>query len=150
MPVLVRQADALRKALTARAAEDAQSYEAVVAAHRMPKETLEEREARSAAIQISLSGAACAPLMTARDALEVLRLAETAAHSGNSSTLSDAGTALYLASAAFEGAVMNVRINAVQMSDQQEAAAMMDEVAELRGQFNEVFAAARQAVDDRW
>jgi hypothetical protein len=45
---------------------------------------------------------------------------------------------------------MNVRINAVQMSDQQEAAAMMDEVAELRGQFNEVFAAARQAVDDRW
>jgi formiminotetrahydrofolate cyclodeaminase len=82
MQALASQADALRAALMARAAEDAQAYAGVMTAYRRPKETSEERASRAAAIQVALSRAATAPLAIARVLLAMLRLVDTAARSG--------------------------------------------------------------------
>ena len=58
------------------AAEDAEAFDAVIAAYRMPKETEDEAAARSARIQEALAGAADVPRRTAAAASEVLDLAE--------------------------------------------------------------------------
>lgn len=142
MESLVAEAERLCAALTGRVAQDAEAYGGVVAAYRLPKATAEEREARQAAIQQALVHAAEVPLATARDAVAVLELACTAACLGNASALTDAGTAAHLARAAFEGAALNVRVNADQLADREQASAWLTELERLRERCEAAFARA--------
>ena len=100
-----------RAELLTLAQTDAEAYDAVVRARKLPKSTDEEREARRAAIQTAMLAAADAPLHDARVATATLALAERIAPIGNPNAVSDAGVAAQLASAAVRGAALNVRIN---------------------------------------
>jgi formiminotetrahydrofolate cyclodeaminase len=100
-----------RAELLTLAQTDAEAYDAVVRARKLPKSTDEEREARRAAIQTAMLAAADAPLHVARVATATLALAERIAPIGNPNAVSDAGVAAQLASAAVRGAALNVRIN---------------------------------------
>jgi formiminotetrahydrofolate cyclodeaminase len=93
------------------AEQDAAAYQAVVAARRLPKETDEERAARSAELGRAMIAAAEVPLRTAEVAAEVLDLAHQVAPIGNPNAVSDAGVGAQLAGASVRGAILNVRIN---------------------------------------
>ena len=99
------------------ATEDSQSFDAVVDAFRLPKQTNEEKEARRDAIRNATLGAAEVPYRTALSALELLRLLPELAKKGNGNAASDAGVAGLLASAALKGAVFNVEINLQSLPD---------------------------------
>ncbi len=105
------QALARQRELLDLAEEDARAYAAVVAARRLPKDSDDERLARSAEMRRSMIAAAETPLRTARCAAEVLLLAKDIAPIGNPNAVSDAGVAAELAAAAVRSALLNVRIN---------------------------------------
>jgi len=92
--------------------EDSEAYAAVVAAHRLPKGTEEEKTARKGAIAAALDRATEVPMDTADACLVVLKAAQEAAAHGNANALSDAKTGSALAWAGLVGAAENVRINA--------------------------------------
>jgi formiminotetrahydrofolate cyclodeaminase len=102
-------------------------------AFKMPKETDEERAARSAAIQAGYEQAASVPLEIARAAVDLMELAEDATAMGNPQAASDgvSGAAhLYCAAGC---AIANVEINAASLKDPARRATLLDEVAVLRG-----------------
>jgi glutamate formiminotransferase / formiminotetrahydrofolate cyclodeaminase len=150
METLVAESEGLRAALAARVAQDAEAYDQVVAAYRLSKATDEERDTRQEAIQQALARAAEVPLATARDAVAALELARTAAHLGNANALTDAGTAAHIARAAFEGAALNVRVNADQVVDREQAAAWLAELERLQGQVEAAFSEAVETIEERW
>jgi glutamate formiminotransferase/formiminotetrahydrofolate cyclodeaminase len=105
------KADTLRRELMSLARADAEAFEAVLRAGRLPQGTKEQAEIRETAMAKSNLDAARVPLRTAEACLEVLGLAERAARSGNPNAVTDAGVAGLLARAAGEGALLNVEIN---------------------------------------
>jgi glutamate formiminotransferase/formiminotetrahydrofolate cyclodeaminase len=109
---------------------DAESYEAVSRAYKLPKDTPEQSAQREAAISAALIGASEVPLETARLAAEVAALAEIAATKGNSNAVSDAGVAALLAEAACRGAAYNVRINVAALPDRSAGRALVDAAQE--------------------
>jgi methenyltetrahydrofolate cyclohydrolase len=91
--------------------EDAEAYDAVIAARRLPKETDEDKRRRKQAVDDALRLAAEVPMRTARACLAVLQEAVAAAERGNPNARSDAITAAAIAWAGLIGALENVRIN---------------------------------------
>lgn len=91
--------------------KDSESYDRVLAARRLPKETEEERAERSRQIAAANRHAAEVPLQTAREAARLLHHIPTLAAKGNPNAASDAGAAALLLAAAVEGALLNVAIN---------------------------------------
>jgi len=104
-------AEDLRASLLALAEEDALAYQAVMAAHKLPKSTEDEVAIRKAASEKAICLAADVPLRTAKAALAVLEQAKMVADMGNQNALTDAGVAGLMAVAALRGALYNVRIN---------------------------------------
>ncbi|HIQ02276.1 MAG TPA: glutamate formimidoyltransferase [Anaerolineales bacterium] len=139
MEAVVAVAERLRADLAARAVEDAEAYNQILAAFRLPKGTDEERSARQAAIQDALIHAAEVPLATARDAVATLELARQTARLGNVNARTDAITAAHLSRAAFEGAALNVRVNADQVKDRERATAWLAELGRLRRRCDAAF-----------
>lgn len=111
----VAQAEALRKRLAPLAAEDADAYEAVLAALRMPKEL--EPEVRNALIGETLSRAADVPLRIAEAAADVAELGAMIAEHGNPNLRGDAAAAALLSEAAARVAANLVEINLATTED---------------------------------
>lgn len=105
------QSEALRLDLLAQADADADAFAGVSRCYGMPKDTDEEKAARTAALQAALQQAARVPLETAGYCVEVLKLVAPVAAKGNTNVVSDAATAAYLGYAALQSAVVNVNIN---------------------------------------
>ena len=117
--------------LTDLADADAASFDAVMAAYRLPKSTDEEKSARTRAIQAALRGATEVPLETLRACAGALALAHTVADYGNRSADSDVGVAIGLLKAAAAGAAANVRINLEGLKDEGFKSATAAETARL-------------------
>ena len=109
----------LRAALEVCADRDAEAFDAVMAAYRLPKATDEEKASRKTAIARAMQGATEVPLQTLRLACRAMVLGETVAQHGNLSAASDVGVAASLLYAASEGAAANVRINLGAWSEEQ-------------------------------
>lgn len=114
--------------LTERVDLDTEAFNQVMAAFKMPKGTDEEKAARSAAIQEGYKAAIDSPLTTARECVEVMRVAEPLQGKINTNAMSDFGVGALMAYAGLEGAVMNVRINLPVIKDRDYAAAIEREV----------------------
>jgi glutamate formiminotransferase/formiminotetrahydrofolate cyclodeaminase len=126
--------EALRADLTAAVSEDAAAFDAVMAAVRLPKETPEDEERRSEAIEAATVHAAEVPLGVAGRALEVLRLVAEAAGGGNLNAISDAGSAAALAGACLSGAALNVRINAAALKNRSVAGGLIERIEAIEGE----------------
>jgi formiminotetrahydrofolate cyclodeaminase len=107
----------LADALGQCADRDAEAYDGVMAAYRLPKVSDEEKAARKAAVANAMKGATQVPLETLRLAVEGLEAAETVAALGNPSASSDVGVGVGLLAAAAQGAAANVRINLDGLAD---------------------------------
>jgi glutamate formiminotransferase/formiminotetrahydrofolate cyclodeaminase len=113
-------ADELRSASQALAEgidRDAASYEAVLMAHRMPRETTEEQERRNRAIQKSLMAAVEAPLEIARKAAMVFDKLGQLEPMAGTSMLSDVRVGRMMAATAVRGALENVSTNLESVTD---------------------------------
>lgn len=117
MQAMQHEAASLQAQLLAAVDRDAQSYQAVLAAMRLPKSSDAERRVRSAAIQEALVGASEVPMQVAQLALQVSHLALEAARDGNPDMITDAGVSTLMARSAALGALMNVRINLAAIKD---------------------------------
>ncbi|HKP84971.1 MAG TPA: cyclodeaminase/cyclohydrolase family protein [Blastocatellia bacterium] len=102
-------------------AEDADSFEAVLKAYRLPKDSEEQKQERAARIQAATLGSINVPLETAARSFEVLKYLQELAVIGNPNALSDAGVGARLAQTAIKGASYNVRINLGSLSDKEAA-----------------------------
>jgi len=111
------EATELRRRALQLADEDAAAFDAVMAAYRLPKESEENKQARSAAIQTALAGAAEVPLRTAEVAATVIALAAAIEEGANVNVLSDVAVAAASARAALDSAALNVEINLASMGD---------------------------------
>lgn len=98
-------------------AEDAESFEGVLHAYRMPKETEDQKEQRTTEIQKGLQRAIAVPFETAERSLEVLRLLGELADIGSPNALSDVAVGAQLALVAVKGASYNVGANLGSITD---------------------------------
>lgn len=129
---------ALADRLLALADEDAAAYAGFGAAMKLPRETDEERETRTAAIDRAARAASDVPYRTVETCRDVAGLAEALAGRCNLNASSDLEVASLLALAAARGAAANVRVNLPSIQDQSFAGdllarteALLDEVERL-------------------
>jgi glutamate formiminotransferase/formiminotetrahydrofolate cyclodeaminase len=111
--------------------EDAESFNAVMQAMKLPKETDVEKAARAEQINEATRGAILVPMKTAGVSLEVLILLAELGNIGNQNALSDAAVGGQLANTAVKGAFYNVLINLSSLTDQEEAAEFREEIDKI-------------------
>jgi formiminotetrahydrofolate cyclodeaminase len=115
---LLVKAEALTQRLANAIEGDAASFERVMQAMALPKETDEQKASRRDAMQEAFKGATLAPLGVAQACLEVGQLAVRLLAIGNQNASTDAGVAVLLAVAGGEGALFNVAINLGSIKDE--------------------------------
>jgi glutamate formiminotransferase/formiminotetrahydrofolate cyclodeaminase len=103
--------------------EDAVSFEGVLAAYRLPKETDEQKSERSSRIAEASRHATDVPFRTARQSLDVLKLLGELGGIGNQNALPDVNVAAQLARTAICGAYYNILVNLAAAPDAGEAEA---------------------------
>lgn len=108
----------LTSRLTQLADADTQAFDRVMEAYRLPKNSDDEKIARTHAIQGALHGATTVPLDTLRACAQALTHARIVAEHGNRTAASDAGVAVSLLKAAAAGALANVQINLDAIKDE--------------------------------
>ncbi len=134
MLAIAQEAEGLMTAFTTDIDRDSDAYDRVFACFKMPKDTDEEKAARSAAIQEATKYAAQVPLEVARRACALMpRIAEVARR-GNQNAVTDACVAMMSARNAVLAALLNVRINLSSLKDQALVARLQAEADELEQQ----------------
>ncbi len=118
LQVALQKSDELRDRLTRLVDEDAQAFSSVIKAFKMPKDTAEEKAARTNAIQTGYKKAADIPYTIATTSLEVLVLAKNLIPLSNPNVITDVGVAALNAQASVESAIMNVNINLPSIKDE--------------------------------
>jgi glutamate formiminotransferase/formiminotetrahydrofolate cyclodeaminase len=126
---IVQNGEDLRTRLLELVVEDAESFDAVMQAFKLPKD---KPDVRRKAIQEATVKAAEVPLRTLDSSVQVLRLAEEVAKYGATNALSDVTTSVAAARAATEGAASNVLINLDTLDDQHYVDKTRLRVSELR------------------
>ena len=146
---------ALEKALSLRdrleelIEEDAHAFDSVMDAYRLPKETPEQKAARTAAIQAGLKEATRTPLETLRACVQVLELAPDVVSKGNPNVISDGGAGVLSAHAGMMTAALNVRINLNAIKDEAFVERHTKEMNELIARGNAAKEAAWAIVAER-
>ena len=106
-----RQALMIQKKLYRAIEEDARSFDAVMAAFRLPRDGEKQRLHRSRMIQKAYQKATLTPQKVCDLSLQLLKFSKFLLKNGNQNAFSDTGVAAYLASAALKGGMLNIRIN---------------------------------------
>ena len=96
---------------------DTQSFNQVMEAMTLPKETKEEMAIRLSAIQIATRQAIEVPFRVMQTTLQGMEIIQAMAIIGNPNSVSDAGVGAVCARSAILGAFLNVRINAAGYDD---------------------------------
>jgi formiminotetrahydrofolate cyclodeaminase len=118
MEEIAGRADRLRVHFLVLVQQDADAYQEVVAALKLPRETEQQRISSRKALQAALKKAATIPLETLRASEGLMEIAQQAVEQGNPNVITDAGAAVHLAYNAGEIAAYNVRINLAQIEDE--------------------------------
>ncbi len=114
--------------------EDTASFNAVMAAYGLPKNTDEEKRTRSAAIEEANTYATHIPLQVMQTSAMALPLLHAMVSKGNPNSISDAGVGALCIGTAIEGAFMNVRINIKGMKDKVKAEGLLNEARQISAQ----------------
>lgn len=136
---LRRAADALALAID----RDAASYDAVLIAMKLPKDSPEDQHKRDAAIQQATTGAAEVPMQVAEAAAGVYEKLGQLEGISSPSMLSDLRVGRLLAAAGARGALENVAINLDGISDAAFVAAMKTKSAAVEARLGNPVTAAK-------
>ena len=101
--------------------EDANAYQMVFDAFKLPKETEEEQKVRHDMIQKATLHAAIIPLRVAETAVGIMGTIFEIGSKGNRNAVTDACVAMMCARTAAWGAILNVRINLSSLDDKEKA-----------------------------
>jgi formiminotetrahydrofolate cyclodeaminase len=121
----------LRQQLTEAIDADTAAYDQVVSAYKQLKATVEQQQARKAAIQRGLRAATDVPLGVMRLSVQAIEQAAIVAANGLKTAASDVGVASALLCAAATGARLNVEINLEGVTDVAYGEAVRAEVKAL-------------------
>jgi formiminotetrahydrofolate cyclodeaminase len=111
MKKISKEASRFRKKLVRDIDKDADAYNQVISAFRLPKATEIEKEQREQVIQAGLKQAALIPLSVAKDAFNIIDLAKQVVKKGNKNAVTDGAVATMMARTAVLSALYNVKIN---------------------------------------
>jgi glutamate formiminotransferase / formiminotetrahydrofolate cyclodeaminase len=125
------------KALAEGIDRDAASYESVLTAHRLPRDTSEAQKQRDEAIQHALMGAVNAPLEIARRAVEVFEALGQLEPMAGTSMLSDVRVGRMMAATSVRGALENVETNLASVTDAAFAGRVRSEALTLSSRVSE-------------
>ena len=98
--------------------EDAEAFNSVMQAYKLPKATEQEKAKRLEAISEANKKATEVPLATMQNVLDTLSICQPIVEKGNKNSISDAGVALYFLETALNGARLNVLINLPSIADE--------------------------------
>lgn len=129
MQALLEKSEMWREVLTGMIKTDVDVFNRLMESYGLPKETDDEKVARSAAIQLVLKDATDVPLACAKACAEVIALSQIAAEKGSTAVISDAGVAVMSGYAALKSAALNVYINAASLKDREFADAKLAQLA---------------------
>jgi glutamate formiminotransferase/formiminotetrahydrofolate cyclodeaminase len=143
------QAQQLKDELLFLVDEDTAAFNRVMSAFGLPKESAEEKAARSAAIQSATKYAAEVPLRVMETALKSYDLLGEMAEQGNPASLSDVGVGLLAIRACIEGAALNVRINLGSLKDEKVKTDLTRKMEATREQSDKRFSQINQVVEKK-
>jgi len=98
--------------------EDSTAFDGVMSAFKLPKDSEEDKEKRSIAIQEGYKKALEVPLSCAKECYKILELQDVFATHGNINAITDVGVGTLLAYSGLEGALFNVTINLKSIKDE--------------------------------
>ncbi len=142
MKEILQEAHKLREQLIILIDLDAQAFDRVMEAYRLPKEPEAQKQMREEAVQSALKRATEVPYQVAEHCYRLLELAELVATRGNKNAVSDALAGVYLAEAALQAALLNVEINLRSITD----AAFKSQYIKLRQELSARARARRAAI----
>jgi methenyltetrahydrofolate cyclohydrolase len=149
MDHVLTEADGIRNDALTLAEADAAAFGAVADAYKLPRETPEQQEARSAVIAEALAGAARPPADVVRLSLLLVSLAEELLPAGNRNVITDVAAAAEAARAAAVTALVNVEVNLRGLKDpavQAELAGIGQVTDEVTARAGQVVAAVRAEI----
>lgn len=130
---ILKRSDQLYLELSGQIDEDAEAFNDVIAAMRMPKANEMQIQARAGAMQKSFRRAAEVPYKTAFNCGEILDLAAQIADQCNTNVSSDVGVAAELAWAGLQSSLLNVKINLPYIKDEPYIATLRNQIDALTG-----------------
>jgi methenyltetrahydrofolate cyclohydrolase len=118
MQELFTSATNIQQELVALMEKDTEAFNTVMQSFSMPKDTDEQKERRSKAIQSATTEATQVPLRVMELCDDALSLTSVVAEKGNVNSISDAGVGALLLQAGCQGAALNVLINLATLKDE--------------------------------
>ncbi len=131
MSSILEKAMDLKRDLSSAVKKDADAFNAVMQAYRMPKDTEVDADLRKKTITEATMQAAQIPLQVARMTTAVMELAEQVVAEGNLNAITDGGTAAAMAHAALMGAGYNVRVNLSGLNESATSDTLKSELSDL-------------------
>jgi glutamate formiminotransferase/formiminotetrahydrofolate cyclodeaminase len=129
--------------------EDTAAFNKVMEAFALPKDSAEEKAARSAAIQSASQYAAEIPLRVMETALKSYELLAEMAEKGNPASISDVGVGLLATRACIDGAALNVRINLAGLKDEKVKSVLQEKVRKISAESEIRFKTIIQIVESK-
>ncbi len=111
--------------------KDADSFNEVMNAFKLPKDSDEKIEYRKNTIQEATKKASLVPLDVAREAYKMMDIIKVVVENGNKNAITDAAVATMLARTAVLAALYNVKINLSMIKDAQFVESVAQEVSKL-------------------
>lgn len=118
---MMRTSTALQNELLESVQKDAESFEPLAAAYRLPTETAEQKAEKERILEIALKGACEVPFEIMEKCCEGIDLCGQFAEKGSVMATSDAGAGAIFCKAALQAASLNVYINTKSMKDREYA-----------------------------
>jgi len=131
MQKVIKTGDDIREKLVELIDRDATSFDGVMKAFKLPKETDEEKAARTAKIQSEYKYAASVPMETAELAMAIMDLAEVVVEKGNPNAVTDGAVAAMMSRTAVLSALLNVKINIGSIKDEAFVTEMKEKIVTL-------------------
>ena len=129
--------------------EDTAAFSKVMDAFALPKESAEEKAARSAAIQGANKYAAEIPLRVMETAFKSYQILVEMADKGNPASISDIGVGLLATRACIQGAALNVRINLAGLKDEKVKSTLQEKVRKISADSEARFKEISQIVEGK-
>ncbi len=143
------KAQQLKDELLSLVDEDTAAFNKVMDAFGLPKESAEEKAARTAAIEEATKRAAEVPLKVMQTASRSYELLAEMGENGNPASISDVGVGTLATRACIDGAALNVRINLRQLKDEKFKTDLQEKVRKISADSEAQFKTITEVVEGK-
>ena len=130
---LLKKSENLRTRFEELMEKDVEIFNELMVIMKLPRITEEEKEYRNGKMQVALKEAAQVPLAVAEKSKELIDICQEVAGIGSRNAISDAGVGVLLAEAAFDSAIINVKINLNLIKDENIKEEHINKIENLTG-----------------